>query len=46
MVITKEMVMRLRKETGEGIMSCKKALVKCEGDFEKAKGYLHYVGRI
>lgn len=32
-------VMQLRKATGLGMMECKKALVECDGDFDKAAEY-------
>ncbi|XAM01213.1 translation elongation factor Ts [Phycisphaeraceae bacterium D3-23] len=32
-------VMQLRKATGLGMMECKKALVECDGDFDKATEY-------
>lgn len=44
MKITAQMVKELREETGVGMMSCKKALVKAEGDKEKAKKILREEG--
>ncbi len=44
MNITAQMVKELREETGVGIMDCKKALVKAEGDIEKAKKILREEG--
>ncbi|MEN6324706.1 MAG: translation elongation factor Ts [Syntrophomonas sp.] len=35
-VITAAMVKELRERTGVGMMDCKKALVECDGDMEKA----------
>jgi len=35
-VVTAEMVKELRERTGAGMMDCKRALVACEGDIEKA----------
>ena len=37
-------VMKLRKMTGAGMMDCKKALIECEGDMEKAVMYLREKG--
>ena len=34
--ITASEVNKLRKQTGAGMMDCKKALVETNGDFEKA----------
>ena len=39
-VITVEMVKRLREETDQPLMECKKALYACEGDHELAKQWL------
>lgn len=36
MAITAAMVKELRERTGAGMMECKKALVECDGDIEKA----------
>lgn len=44
MNITAEMVKKLREETGVGMMECKKALTKADGDFEKAKIVLREEG--
>lgn len=44
MNITAQMVKELREETGVGIMDCKKALVKADGDIEKAKKILREEG--
>lgn len=38
--ISANMVKTLREATGLGMMECKKALVECEGDFEKARDLL------
>ena len=45
MKITAAEVNKLRKHTGAGMMDCKKALVECEGDFEKAVDYLRKKGQ-
>ncbi len=37
-------VMELRKITGAGMMDCKKALLECEGDIEKAVEHLRKTG--
>ena len=38
--VTAEMVRTLRESTGAGMMECKKALVECEGDFDRAVDFL------
>ena len=43
--ITSEAVKKLRDETGVGIMDCKRALVKANGDMEQAKKILREEGR-
>jgi len=43
--ITSEDVKRLRGETGVGIMDCKAALTKANGDAEKAKQILREEGK-
>jgi elongation factor Ts len=45
MTIKNEDIKRLRAETGVGIMDCKNALIKSEGDMEKAKQILREEGR-
>lgn len=40
MAITAAVVNELRQATGCGLMDCKKALIECEGDMEKAVMYL------
>ena len=40
MSISAKDVAALRRETGAGMMDCKKALVESEGDIAKAKEYL------
>ena len=45
MPITSEDVKKLRAETGVGIMDCKAALTKAEGDMEKAKQILREEGK-
>jgi elongation factor Ts len=44
MEITAEMVKKLREKSGIGMMDCKKALVNCKGDFDKACEYLREKG--
>lgn len=44
MKISATMVKDLREETGAGMMDCKKALTKAEGDIEKAKKVLREEG--
>lgn len=43
--ITASDVNKLRKETGSGMMDCKKALVEAEGDFQKAVEILRKKGQ-
>ncbi len=43
--ISADEVNKLRKQTGVGMMDCKKALVECNGDFEKAIDYLRKKGQ-
>ncbi len=43
--ITSEDVKKLRDETGVGIMDCKRALTKADGDMEQAKKILREEGR-
>ena len=43
--ITAAEVNKLRKQTGAGMMDCKKALVEAEGDFEKAVEVLRKQGQ-
>ena len=45
MSITAAEVNKLRKQTGAGMMDCKKALVEADGDFEKAVDYLRKKGQ-
>ena len=42
--ITAALVKELRERTGAGMMDCKKALVECEGDKDKAIDYLREKG--
>src|ERR1700753_2240821 len=42
---TTEDVKRLREDTGAGMIDCRNALMKCEGDFDKAKGLLQEQGQ-
>jgi elongation factor Ts len=44
MKITAEMVKKLREKSSVGMMDCKKALVDCKGDFDKACEYLREKG--
>jgi len=39
-MISKDLIAKLRAETGAGVMDCKKALEETKGDFEKAKKIL------
>lgn len=43
-MITASMVKELREKTGAGMMDCKKALQKCDGNLEKAIDYLREKG--
>jgi elongation factor Ts len=42
--VTAAMVKQLRELTGAGMMDCKRALVECDGDIEKAKDWLRAKG--
>ena len=42
--ITAAMVSELRARTSVGMMDCKKALVECDGDMERACDYLREKG--
>ncbi len=42
--VTAKMVNDLRQATGSGLMDCKKALVACDGDMDKAVDYLREKG--
>ena len=44
MAITAADVNKLRQMTGSGLMDCKKALVACDGDMDKAVDYLREKG--
>ena len=44
MAVTAQQVKELRELTDCGIMDCKKALIECEGDIEKAKAWLREKG--
>lgn len=44
MAITAKQVKELREKTGAGMMDCKKALVECDGNVEKASEYLREQG--
>lgn len=43
--VTVQDINKLRQLTGVGMMDCKKALVECEGDFDKAIDYLREKGK-
>lgn len=43
--ITAKQVNELRQMTGVGMMDCKKALVECDGDFDKAIDFLRQKGQ-
>jgi elongation factor Ts len=45
MTITSEDIKKLRAETGVGIMDCKTALTKADGDMQKAKQILREAGK-
>ncbi len=45
MEVTNELIMKLRAETGVGIMDCKRALEETGGDLEKAKKLLREQGK-
>ena len=42
--VTTELIKELRKATQAGMLDCKKALVECDGDFEKAIDHLRKKG--
>ena len=42
--ITAALVKELRERTGAGMMDCKKALVECDGDMDKAIDFLRETG--
>ncbi len=44
MAIDASLVKQLREKTGAGFMDCKKALIECEGDFEKSVDHLRAKG--
>lgn len=43
--VTAADVNKLRKQTGAGMMDCRKALIACDGDFEKAIEFLRKKGQ-
>lgn len=43
-MFTNKDIMKLREQTGVGIMKCKEALIETDGDFEKAVAYLREKG--
>ncbi|WP_185851411.1 translation elongation factor Ts [Blattabacterium cuenoti] len=45
MKISSDKVMKLRKRTGVGIMDCKKALIKSNGNFDDAVNFLRKKGK-
>jgi len=42
--VTTDLVKQLRERTGAGMMDCKKALLACEGEMEKAMEFLRLKG--
>ena len=44
MAVTAQLVKELRERTGAGMMDCKKALVECDGDMDKAIDFLREKG--
>jgi elongation factor Ts len=46
MNVTTDMVKTLRERTSAGVMDCKEALTKAEGDMEKAISYLREKGKV
>ena len=44
MNFTNKDVMKLREQTGVGMMDCKKALIATDGDFEEAVKFLREKG--
>jgi len=44
LAVSTELIKELRERTGVGIMDCKKALIECDGDIEKAIEYLRKKG--
>jgi elongation factor Ts len=44
MVITTEMIKKLREATGAGVLDCRKALEQSDGDFNKAVDFLREKG--
>ncbi len=42
---TADDVRRLREDTGAGMIDCRNALVKCDGDFDRAKAVLQEQGQ-
>lgn len=45
MSISPELVMQLRRDTGAGVMECKKALVESQGDIDAATKFLRKAGQ-
>jgi len=41
-----ELAFKLRKETGDGVMDCKKALDRFDYDYDKALGWLKLGGHL
>ncbi len=44
MTITKEQIKELREKTGAGVLDCREALTRADGDFKKAVDYLREKG--
>jgi elongation factor Ts len=44
MAVTKEDILKLRQETGAGVMDCRKALEKADGEFDMAIEYIREMG--
>jgi len=44
LAVSTEAIKELREKTGVGIMDCKKALIECDGDMDKAIEYLRKKG--
>lgn len=44
--MSKDLVIKLREETGAGVMQCKRALEEANGDYEKAKTLIAKAGAV
>jgi elongation factor Ts len=42
--VTPQLIKQLRGSSGAGMLDCKKALIKCDGDLDKATAYLREAG--